>query len=104
MNISKLHYIFKIFTIIGLIIGFIYFLVLSLIVKDYKFIYENPLLFFIETLFMMILPALPLLFFYVSRKISWNKAMIYAGSLALKFGAFHIVFQLSGLYTYLFVK
>ncbi len=104
MSISRYQYIFKLLTLLALIGGFIYLLVLSIIVKDFKFIYENPLLFLIETLFMMILPALPLLFFYVSRKISWNKAMIYAGSLALKFGAFHIVFQLSGLYTYLFVK
>ncbi len=104
MSISRYQYLFKLLTLLALIGGFIYLLVLSIIVKDFKFIYENPLLFFVETIFMMILPAIPLLFFYVSRKISWNKAMIYAGSLALKFGAFHIVFQLSGFYSYLFLK
>ena len=102
MDTEYLYFLFEVITIGLLIIGFIYLFVLSLIVRDYKLIVDSPFLFTVETIFMMLLPAAPLLFFSVSRGVDFKKAVILASTLAAKFGAFHIVFQLSGVYTYLF--
>lgn len=102
MDAEYLYFLFEVATIGLLIIGFIYLFVLSLIVRDYKLIVERPFIFTIELLFMMLLPAIPLLFFTVSRGVDFKKAVILASTLAAKFGAYHIVLQLSGSYTHLF--
>ncbi len=104
MKIKDLYVLFKYLMVIALIGGFLYLLVLSAIVRDYGIIVNRPIIFTIELMFFMFLPAIPLLFFYESRNISWREALVWFGSLAGKFGAFHIVFQLSGFYSYLFSK
>jgi hypothetical protein len=102
MDAEYLYFLFEVATIGLLIIGFIYLFVLSLIVRDYKLIVERPFIFTVELLFMMLLPAIPLLFFCVSRSVDLKTAIIYASTLAAKFGAFHVVLQLSGTYTHMF--
>lgn len=102
MDAEYLYFLFEVCTVIALVIGFVYLFVLSIIVRDYRHIVERPFIFTLELLFMMVLPAIPLLFFYVSRGISFVKAMAWASSLAAKFGVFHVVLQLSGMYSYLF--
>ena len=104
MKIADFYKLFKYLTVIALVGGFVYLLILSFIVRDYGIIIKRPIIFTIELMFFMFMPAIPLLFFYESRHISWKDALVWFGSLAGKFGAFHIVFQLSGFYTYLFHK
>ena len=102
MDAEYLYFLFEAATIGILVIGFIYLFVLSIIVRDYSLIVDRPFIFAMEFIFMMLLPAVPLLFFTISRGVSFQKAMIYASTLAAKFGAFHLVLQLSGLYKYSF--
>jgi hypothetical protein len=102
MDKEGAYFMFEVVTVVALVLGFVYLLVLSIIIHDYKIIVEHPFIFTLELLFMMILPAIPLLFFKVSRGIPWKDAVIWATSLATKFGAFHVVLQLSGFYSFLF--
>lgn len=102
MDKEGVYFLFEIATVVILVLAFVYLLVLSIIVRDYKIIVEHPFIFTLELLFMMILPAIPLLFFKVSRGIPWKDAVLWASSLTAKFGAFHVVLQLSGFYSFLF--
>jgi len=102
MDKEYLFFLFKLFTIIALIVAAVFLFVLSVIIRDYKLIVERPFIFTVELVFMMILPVIPVIFFTVSRGISMKEAIIWASSLAGKFGIFHVLFQLSGTYTYLF--
>lgn len=99
---SFLFFLFDLFTISITILVFVYLFILSIVVNDYKLIVEKPFLFTIEFIFMMILPSIPLLFFMISRSISFDKAMLLAVSFAIQAGLFHIVCQLSGVYRYSF--
>jgi hypothetical protein len=101
MDTEYLYFMFEVTVIVLLIVAFIYLFVLSIIVRDTTLIVERPFIFTIELLFMMVLPAVPLLFFVVSRGTDFKKAMILTSTLAAKFGAFHVVLQLSGTYKYL---
>ena len=102
MDKEGVYFLFEVATVVLLVLGFVYLLVLSIIIRDYKLIVEHPFIFTLELLFMMLLPAIPLLFFKVSRDIPWKEAVLWASSLAIKFGAFHVVLQLSGFYSFLF--
>lgn len=102
MDKEGVYFLFEVATVVILILGFVYLMVLSIIIRDYKHIVEHPFLFTIELIFMIILPVIPILFFKVSRGIPWKDAIIWASSLGTKFGAFHVVLQLSGMYTFLF--
>jgi hypothetical protein len=48
------------------------------------------------------LPSIPLLFFAVSRSMKLDRAMLLAGTFAIQAAAFHVVFQLSGVYKHSF--
>lgn len=102
MDKEYLYFLFNVLTVVLLVIAFIYLLVLSIIVRDYQIIVQRPFLFFIELLFMIVLPSIPILFFKISRNISMRDAIIWASNFAWQSGAFHIVLQLSGVYSYLF--
>lgn len=102
MDAEYLYFLFEAATIGVLVVGFVFAFVLAIIVRDYSIIVNRPFIFAVEFIFMMLLPAIPLLFFTVSRGISFQTAMIYASTLAAKFGAFHLVLQLSGFYKYAF--
>lgn len=102
MDAEYLYFLFEAATIGVLVIGFVYLFVMAIIVRDYSLIVERPFIFAIEFVFMMLLPAVPLLFFTVSRGVDFKQAVVYASTLAAKFGAFHLVLQLSGFYKYAF--
>lgn len=102
MDKEYLYFLFNILTVVLLVIAFIYLLVLSIIVRDYKIIVERPFLFTLELIFMTVLPAIPILFFKISRNIPMKDAIIWTVNFAWQAGAFHVVLQLSGIYSYLF--
>jgi hypothetical protein len=102
MDKEYLYVLFNITTIVVLVIAFVYLLILSLLVKEYTLVIERPFVFFIELIFMIVLPGIPLLFFAVSRGLDFGHAVIVASTFSAQSGAFHVVFQLSGLYKHLF--
>ena len=85
-----------------LIIGFAILLGVTFAVRDFKIIAERPLIFIVETLVISVIPAVPLFFFTLSRGISMASATKWVAGLSIKFAIFHIVFQTSGFYTYMF--
>jgi len=76
---------------------------LSAIVRDTEFIVKDPIKFTIETILMGIVPALAILLviYYRTNKISTTNISEFF-LLAGKFALFHILFQLSGYYRYVF--
>lgn len=100
MNISKWvnRYIF-----IGLVVALIALLVTSIMVRDYKFIVEHPWAFVIELLFFSAIPSLLIAIVFVkTRRITIKDGIIWFFVMMIKFAAFHILLQLSGVYTVLF--
>jgi hypothetical protein len=88
--------------IVGAIVFFGY---VSVVVKDTTFPAAHPWLFLIETLIVSILPASVI---YVMTDFRDNGAVNFWSVsrefllLATKFGIFHLLFQFSGVYTFLF--
>lgn len=102
MDLEYLYFLFKVGTLFIIIFGFTYLLVLSVIVRDTDMIVGKPFIFVVEILAMSVLPGLPLLFFVMSRGITWKSAWIWFASLSIKFGIFHVLMELSGTYRWLF--
>jgi hypothetical protein len=90
------------FVIVGAIVFFGY---VSMVVQDTTFPREHPWLFIIETLVVAFVPASVI---YVMTDFRDNGAFDFSGInrefllLAAKFGAFHLLFQFSGVYRYVF--
>ena len=83
-----------------ILIGFAVLIPLAVVRKDFDMIQKTPLLFIIETLLVGLLPALPFLFFKISRGLDMHKATTLFWTLAIKFSALHVLFQISGYYAY----
>ena len=104
MDLEYLYFLFKIVTLMIILLGFAYLLALSIIVRDVELIKRHPFLFAVELLGMTLLPGLPLLFFVVSRNITWRTAWIWFISLSVKFAVLHILLEISGTYRWLFTS
>lgn len=102
MDLEFVYFMFQTILIVVLAIGFAMLLGLSIAIRDVKIMKEKPFIFAIETLLISIVPAIPLLFFAVSRGITMTAALGWFYGLVIKFGVFHILLQLSGFYTYWF--
>lgn len=102
MDLDFYYFIFEISIIAVLAFGIAYLLALAILVRDVKLIRSKPLIFIFELLLMAILPGIPILFFVVSRGITWERAWIWFSSLSVKFAIFHVVSEISGFYTWLF--
>jgi hypothetical protein len=92
---------FILFAAVGAIVFFGY---VSMIVQDTAFPSEHPWLFIVETLIVSILPASII---YVITDFRDNGRLDFTSLnrefllLATKFGLFHLLFQFSGVYTYM---
>lgn len=74
--------------------------IISIIVHDYHFITNHPDMFFLEILFLCVIPGVIIgLMFTITRKLSRQDAVYWTFLIILKLLIFHILFQLSGLYT-----
>lgn len=102
MELDYYYFVFEIAILGILAFGIAYLLALAVLVRDTQLIRTKPLIFIIELILMAILPGVPILFFVVSRGISWEKAWIWFSSLSVKFALFHVISELSGFYTWLF--
>jgi hypothetical protein len=86
-----------------MVIAFIVLVLTSVFVRDYAFIVEHPWLFILELVFFSLVPAMMIaLVFVKTRHIKVKEGMKWLVALTLKFALFHILFQLSGVYTVLF--
>ena len=92
---------FILFAVVGAIVFFGY---VSMIVQDTAFLHEHPLLFIVETLIVSILPASIIYVitdFRDNGRIDLSSLNREFFLLAAKFGLFHLLFQFSGVYTYM---
>ena len=70
---------------------------------DLMFIVEHPLDFFMELMFVAIVPALLMVFVFArTRKFTGKQTIGWTLALSFKLMLFHILAQLCGLYTYAF--
>lgn len=102
MDIEYQYLWFQILFLAVSYIGFAYLLALAILVRDTNLIVNKPIIFTIETLLMTILPGIPMMYFVISRNLSLGKAWVWFISTSVQFGIFHVLFQLSGIYTWLF--
>jgi len=87
----------------GLVAALLILVITSLIVRDYGFIIHHPLPFIVELLFFSLIPSLFIIIVFVrTRHIPVKDSLNWLGVLTVKFAMFHILFQLSGVYTVLF--
>lgn len=103
MHMDLIHwYIYvQIGLVAFLLIGGAILLFLAVMRRDYEIILRRPILFGIELLLIAVLPALPILFFVVSRGMDWDTAVTWFYGLSIKFALFHVLFQISGLYSFM---
>ena len=88
---------------IGFAVSLIILFAFSLIVKDIAFVRDHPFDFFLELLFISVIPALLMVFvFGKTRKVNDNELLMWFLTLMIKLMIFHILFQFSGLYSIAF--
>ena len=102
MDLPLLYILIKYALVSVFVIGFVVLFAMALVVRDIDVIKTHPFMFGIETCIVALLPALPILFFVVSREMELGTATAWLYGLSIKFAVFHILFQISGFYTYLF--
>lgn len=102
MNLPMSYMIVEFGIIFFLLVGFALLLALTVVRKDVAIIKEHPFLFAIETVLVSMLPAIPLFFFVISRDMPMRTALNWFYGLSIKFAIFHVLFQISGFYSYLF--
>jgi hypothetical protein len=86
--------------VVGIVCALSVLTVFAIVVRDYKFIVENKAFFLLEIICFALLPSI--LFVFVAmktRKLRRADGIIWLLSLSLKLIAFHVLFQLSGLYS-----
>lgn len=101
-NFGSMDFQTLIFTIVlfaGVMFLLGYLVILAVVVRDYQFIVDHPLNFAVETVLWATIPCVPLFYFAISRNISMTVIWTWAISLSVKFVIFHILLQLSGVYS-----
>lgn len=86
----------------AIIVAIVILIIPAVIVRDYHYMVEHPIYFAIETLAMGILPAFPVLVFYITRGTNLKHTLVTFAILVVKFAILHILIQLAGVYTYIF--
>lgn len=83
--------------------GFVIMAVIGMIVKDFDFVTNEPFNFLGETIVASFLPAIVIVFAAWSRSYPLNMETFKMFMLfAVKCGLLHLLFQITGYYTYLF--
>ena len=77
--------------------------VVSFFVHDFGFIMHRPFDFFIELLFVSLVPSLLMVFVFArTRSIDSKSTLVMFFTVMIKLMIFHILFQLSGIYSAMF--
>lgn len=88
---------------LGLFSALVILCIFSYQAKDIGFIINQPFDFFMEMLFVSIIPALLMVFVFArTRKFTPQEATVWFWTVLFKLMIFHLLFQLSGFYTYVF--
>jgi hypothetical protein len=74
----------------------------ALFIMDSAFIMAHPIAFFIESFAWGFIAALFMFLFCYTRDLDGKKATIWYVSFAVKFALLHVIFQLTGIYSYVF--
>jgi len=89
--------------LILLIASLILLICTSIMIRDVDFIKKYPYDFAMELIFISFVPALLMIFVFArTRRLSKYETVMWFIKVLLKLMIFHILFQLSGLYTYAF--
>lgn len=87
----------------SVIIAVIILVVTSVIVRDYEFIVKRPLAFGLELFVVSVVCSfLICIVFLRTRNVPVKDTLTWFIAITIKFALFHILFQLSGVYTILF--
>lgn len=89
----------------GIIVALGALVVTSILVRDYAFIIKSPMKFVVELVAFSVLPSLFIAIVLVkTRNIPVKDSFLWFMGLLVKFAIFHVLLQLSGVYTVLFTK
>jgi hypothetical protein len=85
------------------ILGYLFLMIASAMVRDVKFIEEHPWKYTAEVIVVGIIPSVIMMAVYsYTRKFDFNTFVISAIGLSLKFSLLHILFTISGVYGYFY--
>lgn len=102
---ASIYYVaFNLLMLAAVAIGFGYLFLISILVHDTSMITDNFFYFIAEWVVVSALPAIPMLFFVVTRTMTIETAKVWFWSLSIKFAVFHLLLQLSGYYRYMFAE
>lgn len=88
-----------------LVVATIVLVITSVIVRDIAFIQQHPLKFLLELFFMSVVSSLIIcLVFARTRGVKVRDTITWFFALVAKFAIFHVLFQLSGIYTVMFTE
>ena len=87
----------------AVIIATVILIITSVIVRDVAFIKHHPMSFLLELFFMSVVSSLIIcLVFARTRNVKVRDSITWFFALVAKFAIFHVLFQLSGVYTVMF--
>ena len=86
----------------GMFVALIFLAITSAIIQDYKYIVDHPLYFTAEMFMFAVVPATIVFLFIKTRGVRIRDSIYMFLLLTVKFGLFHLFFQLSGVYTLMF--
>ena len=88
---------------VGFVIALLFMGFVAMYRMDILFIIDRPFDFFMELMFVAIVPALLMVFVFArTRGFTGNQTLGWALAVAFKLMIFHILAQLCGFYTYAF--
>lgn len=84
----------------SLVAASVFLVITSIIVRDYSFIVNHPIAFTVEMIFFSVVCSFIIaVVFARTRKINVKETWIWFATMVIKFALFHVLFQLSGIYT-----
>lgn len=100
MNLQVMYVVMEIGLVAFLLVSVALLLFAAVMRRDFDMIAKRPFAFVVELLVVSIVPAIPILLFAATRGMEWDMALAWFYGLAIKFGVFHVLLQISGFYTY----
>jgi len=101
---QQVYHFLKFSIVVGLVISFLFLTIGSILVADTAYIQNHPKNFMVETLLMGFLTAIPVSYLsYMRGTTSYKKIFTDGGIFFVKIVLLHIGFQLSGIYTAVFL-
>ena len=88
----------------SLIVAVILLFITSCVIRDIDFIKEKPGYFMLELFCMSVIPSIIIVFVFAkTRGMEMKETIVWCAAMVAKFALFHILFQVSGVYTAIFL-